>query len=104
MDRISDYLSQEELLAQVAEEAAELAQAALKLRRVLNGNSPTPVQYSDAVDQLNEEMADVMLCTDQLHFLDMEKIKQIYAAKEKRWLERMQRRKDNARKSKRDAG
>ena len=33
MDKIRDYLPDAEILAQLAEEAAELSQAALKLRR-----------------------------------------------------------------------
>ena len=32
-------------LEQLAEEAAELSQAALKLARVLRGENPTPVNY-----------------------------------------------------------
>ena len=36
-------LPKTEILAQLAEEAAELAQAALKLRRSLDGTNPTPV-------------------------------------------------------------
>lgn len=39
---VLDYLPREEILAQLAEEASELAQAALKLRRALNGTNPTP--------------------------------------------------------------
>lgn len=35
--KISDILPKTEILAQLAEEASELAQAALKLRRALDG-------------------------------------------------------------------
>ena len=54
-----------ELLAGLAEEAAELAQAALKLRRTLDGRNPTPVSTGDASRKLNEEFADVLLCAVQ---------------------------------------
>lgn len=40
--KVSDILPKTEILAQVAEEASELAQAALKLRRALDGTNPTP--------------------------------------------------------------
>lgn len=36
--KISDILPKTEILAQLAEEASELAQAALKLRRALDGS------------------------------------------------------------------
>lgn len=43
MNELPDvYLPEAEVLAQLAEEVAELAQAALKLRRALDGTNPTP--------------------------------------------------------------
>jgi NTP pyrophosphatase (non-canonical NTP hydrolase) len=50
-----------ELWAQLAEEAAELAHAALKLRRSTGGANPTPVEPSTAFASVMEEIADVML-------------------------------------------
>lgn len=58
---IREKVPQAELLAQLAEEASELAQAALKLRRVYDGTNPTPVKRTDAFDNLLEEIADVRL-------------------------------------------
>lgn len=55
-----------EQLALLAEEAAELAQAALKLRRALDNVNPTPVKPSDALENLKEEVADVCLQFDIL--------------------------------------
>ena len=43
LDYIVKHLSLSERVAQLAEEAAELAQAALKYRRALDGVNPTPV-------------------------------------------------------------
>ena len=43
MDKIKDYFSDAEIVAQLAEEASELTQTALKLRRVLDGTNPTLV-------------------------------------------------------------
>lgn len=55
-------LGSDEILTQLAEEAAELAQAALKYRRAVTQWNPTPVDPWDAEENLNEEIADVMLC------------------------------------------
>ena len=59
-------LSDPELLAQMAEEAAELAQAALKMRRVIDGSNPTPVTFQEAHDNLLEEISDVETCVAAL--------------------------------------
>lgn len=87
--RITDFLPQEELLLQLAEEAAELSQAALKLRRVMDGRNPTPVNYMLAVKNLNEEIADVTLCADQISCLDEKLIARICAEKHERWMGRL---------------
>lgn len=58
---IVDCLPTEELLAQLAEEASELAQAALKLRRVEDGTNPARISKEDAIKNLLEEVADVRL-------------------------------------------
>ena len=49
-------------LEQLAEEAAELAQAALKLARIVRAENPTPVDYDTAFSSLLEELGDVRLC------------------------------------------
>ena len=51
-----------EVMAQLAEEAAELAQAALKYRRAVTGENPTPVSAEEAMEHLREEIADVETC------------------------------------------
>lgn len=90
MQYIREQLSQEELLCQLAEEGAELSKAALKLRRVVDGTNPTPVKLEEALDNLREEVADVMLClrmldTDPTHWTYQE----IMDAKTRRWAERL---------------
>ncbi len=99
--RVTDFLPQDELLLQLAEEAAELSQAAMKLRRVMDGRNPTPVGYQMAVKNLNEEMADVLLCAEQIGSLDEEQITKTKQSKLARWMERLKdlRRKEDARKS-----
>lgn len=58
-----------ELWAQLAEEATELAHAALKLRRSTGGANPTPVEPDAAFGQVMEEVADVTLL---LHVLQLD--------------------------------
>ena len=45
---------------QIAEEAAELAKAALKLRRAITQTNPTPVTVDEAVENIIEEYADTI--------------------------------------------
>jgi NTP pyrophosphatase (non-canonical NTP hydrolase) len=87
---IRDQLPEEELLAQLAEEATELAQAALKMRRILDGRNPTPVRLSEAWANLQEEIADVLNC---LQVLDISTNDQEYQEtirqKQERWCGRL---------------
>lgn len=66
IETIRAALPEDELLAQLAEEAAELAHAALKLRRCINGKNPTPIMPTQAEANLIEELADVRLCAEVL--------------------------------------
>lgn len=89
---IVDYLPTEELLAQLAEEAAELAHAALKLRRVEDGTNPTPAPKEDAIKNILEEIADVSLVINLLGFnTDKNEIicREIMVRKTDRWAERL---------------
>ena len=89
---IRENLSQEELLTQLAEECSELSKAALKLRRVYNGENPTPVRRPEAYDNVIEEIADVFLVIDVLGFSDLEhmkKIVKIMESKTERWAQRL---------------
>lgn len=60
--KIAEKLSKAAILEQMAEEAAELAQAALKLARILRGENPTPVTEDAAELALQEEYCDVRVC------------------------------------------
>lgn len=88
--RPRDYLTEGELLCQLAEEAAELAQAALKERRTLSDENPTPKTYQNAHTDLLEEVADVYVSLGELlSLLDWEVVAHTRAEKEKRWIERL---------------
>lgn len=95
--KITDYLKQPELLAMLAEECSELAQAALKLRRVIDGSNPTPKGYRQALCELTEEMADVELCMEQIVLTNDDDVVRIKRQKQARWLARLmeQRRNEN---------
>lgn len=88
MNIIKQSIPITELLAGLAEEASELAQAALKLRRVYDGTNPTPVKEEDAQERLYEEMADVKLYCSMLS-VNPEYISKVMQFKQKRWEERL---------------
>ena len=79
-------LDEEEIYAQLAEEAAELAHAALKVRRILHGTNPTPVDPDDACERVVEEANDVFAVLDTLRIARDEKR---IALKLTRWKERL---------------
>lgn len=82
------YLPLTELLAGVAEECCELGQAALKLRRVFDGGNPTPMTQEQAIENFEEEVADVQLYLDQIGY-SRGRVKEIKAAKLARWEARL---------------
>jgi NTP pyrophosphatase (non-canonical NTP hydrolase) len=90
IEYIREQLPHEELLCQLAEEAAELSQAALKLRRVYDGSNPTPVSLIDALESVHEEIADVRLCLRVLGYeLDTQTAQTMMDAKLERWARRL---------------
>ena len=70
MNQIHQYIIQkvgtEDVLSQLMEECAELAQATSKLRRCINGKNPTPVSRKQAAHNVMEEFADVAVCLQLL--------------------------------------
>lgn len=90
-------LPKTELLAMLAEEAAELAQAALKYRRALDGTNPTPKTAEECAAALVEEMADVDLCFmvfDDFNSETADTITEIRLRKFIRWSDRLRGRPD----------
>lgn len=95
--KINEILDKTEILAQLAEEASELAQAALKLRRAIDGKNPTPKSVWACENALDEEIADVWLCIREAGFCDDYRLMiqgEIMCSKEERWLSRLHARKD----------
>lgn len=92
IEYVRRHLSKEELLAQLAEESAELGKAALKLRRAYSGDNPTPVTRAEAFNNLVEEMADVTLCFEVLGLNTAEVLYncgRIWEEKSVRWKNRL---------------
>jgi hypothetical protein len=90
--KVSDILPKTEILAQVAEEASELAQAALKLRRALDGTNPTPKSVEECRKAFEEEYADVVNCIIALDCMDdaaFDRMQKMQHEKEIRWLSRL---------------
>ena len=90
-EKIKQHIPQDELLTQLAEESAELSQAALKLRRALTGINPTPVTADEARKSLVEEAADVYNVLGLLlDAADNAEIYSIIRRKKARWLNRLE--------------
>ena len=92
MDKIISSLTLDDLLIQLAEEAAELAQAAAKYYRVTHGANPSPVSLQDARDALVEEIADVNVAAEAVRRnmgISCDEIAEVEDAKIERWRRRI---------------
>ena len=91
--KIIDAMTPAAVLEQLAEECAELGQAALKLARVLRNENPTPVTESEAIKQFREELGDVRLVIKVIENEMIGKIdtSDIEVTKAQRWLNRLKR-------------
>lgn len=86
IESISSRYETKTLLDQLAEEATELAHAALKASRIMRGENPTPVNIREAESKLVEEWTDLCLVADVMGLsLD----KDIYDGKLNRWQSRL---------------
>lgn len=89
MMEIKDMIPVCELLAGLAEECCELAQAALKLRRCYDGTNPTPADSDKQYERFLEEIGDVELYLDQLS-INSQVIMDYKAMKLNRWKQRLE--------------
>lgn len=85
---MAKYLKLTELLAGVAEEACELGRAALKLRRVFDGENPTPMTEEDAIFNFEEEIADLEVYLDKISY-SRQHVEELKQYKLRRWEERL---------------
>lgn len=86
MDDILETIGQEAMWMQLAEEAAELSQAAAKMARYLHGTNPVAKSEFEIQVSIIEEYADVINCARHLAIPINENL--IYA-KNRRWRERL---------------
>lgn len=95
---IRSHYTKKELLTRLAEEASELAQAALKLRRAMADKPDTPVSIKDAKNSLDEEIIDVFVLLDMLHLCAPYKRSMFdagYVYKIQRWYNRIRKQDSN---------
>lgn len=79
-------LSKPCLYDQLAEEATELAQAAIKMSRILRGENPSSITPQFIMHMVSEEYNDVM---NVIHLLGLYEDKEQQKAKMLRWIERL---------------
>lgn len=89
IDAIRELTRYSEALMQLAEEASELAQAALKYSRALGTGTPTDVSPTDARERMIEETADVMLTAAVCGIRNTD-TEPVMAAKVERWMRRLE--------------
>ena len=63
---LCEVIGKPAMLEQTAEECIELAHACLKLARDMRGENATHKDVKDIYENLNEEMADVYICAEEL--------------------------------------
>ena len=63
---MTEIIGEAAMLEMLAEECAELSQAALKLARSIRGENPTPKSEDACRDAVMEEWADVLVCSEYL--------------------------------------
>lgn len=83
---ISNEINRSALYEHLAEEASELAQAALKVARIQRGENPCRTEIEEALDNMVEEFTDVMLVAEIIGY---EKNETMYAYKLNRWVNRI---------------
>lgn len=88
---IRSNVSRDNLLCQLAEEAAELSKAALKLRRCIVPGNPARISEKEAETDLMEETADVLLLLNILRLTDKKGMISIINRKKlKRWVKSLE--------------
>lgn len=85
---IKSRLSEEMILGQLMEECAELIKAAHKVIRERQEVNLPHIDHP-AVEDLEEEIADVMLCVSLLSGIDGDRIESWIMSKENRWERRL---------------
>lgn len=98
LDYIRSKMPIAELYAALAEEAAELAHAALKYRRTITKDNPTPKAKEEALQSFLEELADMVICLNAINLPEehLPKIQTIELQKIERWTQRLKEKENNS--------
>ena len=86
MKELRGMLTPADLWGQLAEEASELAQAALKMQRLELGNNPPRKTPQECINNVIEEHSDVEFCFKLLGWDDHKEMKAVQKAKAGRWM------------------
>lgn len=98
INQVRELVPLQKQWTQLAEEAVELAHAALKVARTLDDENPTPVSYDEAMEKVQEEIADVELALRVLDLKDAGNVALrsiIMSDKLSRWVGRLKRKGGN---------
>lgn len=88
-DFVLQSVGRREILEQIAEEASELAQSALKVIRAEGiSDNPTTVSASKAIEDFREELTDVIMCASAV--VDINSLNWMDSPKWTRWKKRLQ--------------
>ena len=90
--KLLESIGEPAALELLAEECAELAQAALKLARKERGENPTPKLKQHCIHDLMVELADVQLCINVIEcckWFRYDKLQKAYGFKANRWKDRL---------------
>lgn len=88
-DDVLEMIGTAALLEQLAEESAELAQAALKMARKIRNENPTPKSRADCVANLQEENVELCISILPAALNDPAEVGRTMSAKHRRWNERL---------------
>lgn len=86
MEELRGMLTSADLWGQLAEEASELAQAALKMQRLELGNNPPRKTPQECINNVIEEHSDVVFCFKLLRWDDNKEMEAVQKAKAGRWV------------------
>ena len=85
-EEIQEAVGAPAILEGLAEEAIELAHAALKTARILRGENPTDARYENAWAAMTEEFTDLAIYS---HILGLSIDYDLYCGKKERMVERI---------------
>ncbi len=87
---IHEFVSQKAIMLQLAEECTEVAQQAIKIVRIRDGENPTPITQNEAIKNLHDELGDFFACLACLIGVDNEMISKVKSQRLNRWRERLE--------------